>query len=197
MSFLQDAERLKSALNPLRRTLLDHLHTPASASQLAETLGMSRQKLGYHLHALEAAGLVRLVEERPRRGFVERILVACADRLVVDPGVLDDRAGTATPATQDRYAADHLVASAAGVVRDVARMQAAADREGSRLLTFTLEAEVAFARPGDLEAFTEAMAEAMAAVAARFHSSDPAARRYRVLAAGHPAPKSAPSQTEH
>ncbi|ATQ42185.1 ArsR/SmtB family transcription factor [Caulobacter mirabilis] len=194
IALLQDADRLRTALSPVRRALLEQLQTPASASQLAETLGMSRQKLNYHLRALEAAGLIHLVEERRRRGFVERVLAATADRLVVDPALLAPTEPEQA-AAQDRYAAGHLVAAATGVVRDVARMQSAAELEGSRLLTFTLEAEIAFARPADLERFAEALAEALASTAARFHSADPGARRYRLVAGGHPAP--VPAGTEH
>ncbi|MBP7705291.1 MAG: helix-turn-helix transcriptional regulator [Caulobacter sp.] len=191
VDLLQDAETLRAALPPLRRALLERLAEPASASQLAEAMGMSRQKLGYHLRALEEAGLVRLVEERRRRGFTERVLVA-AGRLMIDPALLAPPPAAAD-AARDRYAAAHLVNAAAGVVRDVTRMQAAADREDARLLTFTLEAEVALARPRDLEALTEALAEAVAAVVARFDRPGETSRRYRLIAGGHPAPKTAPS----
>jgi hypothetical protein len=67
------------------------------------------------------------------------------------------------------------------VVRDVARMQAAAEDEGQRLLTFTIEAEVGFAEPTDLDRFVEALARTIAAF-------DAPGRRYRVVAGGHPAP---------
>ena len=63
-------------------------------------------------------------------------------------------------------------------------MQAAAGER--RLLTFTIEADVGFHSPADVEAFTTALADAVATVAHRFH--DPDGRRYRVVAGGHPAP---------
>ncbi|MGC4944438.1 hypothetical protein [Kribbella sp. DT2] len=71
--------------------------------------------MSYHLKELEKAGLVELVEERQRRGFVERILRASAT-IVVDPTVM----GSAFTAIHDQYAAEHLVEVAAGTVRDVA-----------------------------------------------------------------------------
>jgi len=181
VEFLHEPERVRLALSPIRRTLLRRLREPSSATQLAAALGIPRQRVNYHLRELERAGLVALVEERKRRGCVERIVVA-AGEFVVDPAVL----GAAAPAEQDRFAAAHLVNTAAGVVRDVARMQANAERQDSRLLTFTLETEVGFAEPGDLERFTEALAECLATTAARF---DAPGRRYRVVAGGHPAPR--------
>ena len=55
-------------LDPLRARILAALVEPGSASTLAADLGVSRQKVNYHLRALEEHGLVELVEERPRRG---------------------------------------------------------------------------------------------------------------------------------
>ena len=66
-------------------------------------------------------------------------------------------------------------------------MQSAAERAGTRLLTFTIETEVGFAEPADVHEFTTALADAVAAVAHRFH--DPDGRRYRLVAGGHPSPR--------
>ena len=140
---------------------------------------MGRQKVGYHLKALEQAGLIELVEERQRRGCVERVYKATAEAFVVDPLLMTDGA-----------AADHLVAAAAATVRDVARMQAAAAEHGKRLLTFTLEADVRLAGPQDVDRFATALAAAVQATAEQFDS--PRGRRYRIVAGGHPTPKAAP-----
>ena len=179
-------EHVRAALSGPRRQLLEMLRMPASATELAGRLGLSRQRVNYHLRALESIGLVELVEERRRRGCTERMLRARADRLVVDPSVLDPSRDDETGATaQDRFAAEHLVGVASATVRDVARMQGEAQREGTRLLTFTIESELSFAEPADLEQFCERLTELVRQTAERFHS--PGGRRYRVVAAGHPA----------
>jgi DNA-binding transcriptional ArsR family regulator len=59
------------------------------------------------------------------------------------------------------------------------------DPAGLRLLTFTLETEVRLAAPAEVRAFSDALAGALAEVAARF--DNPAGRAYRVIGAGHPA----------
>jgi DNA-binding transcriptional ArsR family regulator len=150
--------------------LLAQLREPSSATRLAAELGLSRQRVNYHLRELERAGLVELVEERQRRGCTERVLAART--FVVDPGLVG---------TQDAFAAGHLVSTASGVVRDVTRMQQAAERRGERLLTFTVEAEVGLAAPEDLDRLTEALARTIA-------SFDAPGRSFRVVAGGHPAP---------
>ncbi|GAA0431522.1 transcriptional regulator [Acrocarpospora corrugata] len=184
MVLMDEPERVRVALSPPRRRILDRLREPGSAAQVAAELGLPRQRVAYHFRVLEQAGLIELVEERPRRGCVERIMRVCANALLVDPSVLANEAFTAIA---DRHAAEHLVEVAAGTVREVARMSAAAERQGVRLLTFTLEAEVRFAEPGDVHEFTDQLAAAIAQVVTRFDHAG--GRPYRLVAGGHPAPR--------
>jgi len=181
LGYVEEPEKLRVALSPIRRRLLELLREPSSATQLATVLELPRQRVNYHLRELEKAGLIELVEERQRRGFTERILRAKAATLVVDPAVM----GHAFTEIQDQYAAEHLVDVAAGTVRDVARMQSAADADGKRLLTFTLEAEVRFAEPGDVHRFTDALTEAVRRTIEQFDTES--GRPYRLIAGGHPA----------
>lgn len=172
---------VKAALAPIRRQLLDLLRQPASATELGKQTGLSRQKLNYHLRVLERAGLVELVETRQRRGCVERVLGATADRLVVDPAIL---APGEQVRSRDRHAAEHLVGAASDVVRNVCRLQAGAEASQKRLLTFTVEADVTFAQPADVHAFTDALATAVAELTQRFGADQ--GQRFRLLIGGHP-----------
>jgi DNA-binding transcriptional ArsR family regulator len=196
VALLEQPDAVRLALSPMRRTLLERLRTPTSATQLAAELALGRQRVNYHLRALEQAGLIELVENRQRRGCVERILVARARAFVVDPAVMAGPSPVATPSTkspdaaQDRFAAEHLIGTAAAIVRDVGRMQARADRQRTRLLTFTIDTEITFATPADLEYFASELAEFVARQAARLES--PNGRRYRVVVGGHPAPRQRP-----
>src|SRR5207253_6847855 len=76
------------ALGPMRSRLLSELVVPASAATLAARVGLARQKVNYHLRALEAHGLVRLAQERKWGGLTERLLVATAASYVVSPSAL-------------------------------------------------------------------------------------------------------------
>jgi DNA-binding transcriptional ArsR family regulator len=187
VELLDEPDRVRTALSPARRQLLDRLREPASATALAAELNTSRQRVNYHLKALEAAGLLELVEERQRRGFTERILRTRPGAFLVDPSIASPGPVDPTRA-QDRFAAEHLLDTAAGLVRDVARMQAAAGEQGSRLLTFTVETEVGFGRPADVEAFVLDLAEQVGELAERYTPAD-GGRRYRVVVGGHPAPR--------
>ncbi|WIY68356.1 winged helix-turn-helix domain-containing protein [Aquidulcibacter paucihalophilus] len=191
-ALLDDLDTALLALAPVRRRILTALTEPASAAGLAERLGLPRQNIGYHLNALEAAGLVQLAGERRKRGFTERLFIAARNH-VFDPGMMQAPPDPDAVEAQDRHAADHLISTASAMVRDVARMRQDAAAEGSRLLTLTVEADVTFAIPADFDAFTEEVSAAVAALARKYAA--PSGRRYRLTAVAHPAvAKSAPAR---
>ena len=183
-ALLDDLSAARVALAPLRRQILAALIEPSSASGVAEALGMPRQKIGHHLKALEAAGLILPAGERKKRGFTERLFIA-AGSYVLDPALLQAPLDPDAVEAQDRHAVDHLISTASAMVRDVARMRQAAEVEGSRLLTLTVEADVTFATPADFDAFSNDVAEAITGLARRYAA--PSGRRYRLTAAAHPA----------
>lgn len=185
MRYLEEPEQVRAALSPLRRQLLGLLQEPASASQLAQTLDLPRQRVNYHLKELEKAGLIELAEERQRRGFVERLFQATSAAIVVDPSVMTTGEERTFTRLHDQYAAEHLVETAAATVREVARMQGKAADAGQRLLTFTLEAEVRFAEPSDLHRFTDALTAAVRRTVEDFDAEG--GRPYRLIAGGFPA----------
>jgi DNA-binding transcriptional ArsR family regulator len=183
-TLVTDQAALRAALTPLRRTLLEKLRTPASAAQLADALGMPRQKLGYHLRALEAAGLIRLAEARQRRGFTERLLVA--NDYLIDPDLLAAPVRAQSAGNPDLHAADHLINAASGIVRDLARMRQEAEAAGARLLTITMQTELGFSTPAEFERFAQEAAEAVTVLARRYSAPD--GHRYRLVVGVHPVP---------
>jgi DNA-binding transcriptional ArsR family regulator len=59
---LADAAAVEAALDPSRASILEALSEPGSAATVAAAVGSTRQKVNYHLKALEAHGLVELAE---------------------------------------------------------------------------------------------------------------------------------------
>src|SRR5436305_13578160 len=115
---IDDPAAATVALEPTRSRLLSELAVPASAATLATRVGLARQKVNYHLRALEAHGLVRLAEERKWGGLTERLLVATAASYVVSPSALGPVA--ADPNREiDRLSASYLIALGATVAREV------------------------------------------------------------------------------
>ncbi|MFL5381961.1 MAG: helix-turn-helix domain-containing protein [Longimicrobiaceae bacterium] len=192
---IDDPAAATVALEPMRSRLLSELAVPASAATLAARVGLARQKVNYHLHALEAHGLVRLAQERKWGGLTERLLVATAASYVVSPSALGPVA--IDPDREvDRLSASYLIALGARIVREVADLVRRANQAGKRLATLAVDAEVRFRSPDDRAAFSAELAEAVAKLVAKYHDeSTPGGRAHRLVVVSHPLPqKSEPEE---
>src|SRR6184192_3317170 len=167
---IDDPAAATMALEPMRSRLLSELAAPASAATLATRVGLARQKVNYHLHALEAHGLVRLAQERKWGGLTERLLVATASSYVVSPAALGPVA--ADPGrTADRLSASYLIALAARVVREVGRQLRLARKADKRLATLSLDTEIRFRSPDERAAFTQELTDSVTRLVARYHDA--------------------------
>ncbi|MBI2826072.1 MAG: helix-turn-helix transcriptional regulator [Planctomycetia bacterium] len=176
------------ALEPVRSRLLAELRHPASAATLAARVGLARQKVNYHLHALEAHRLVRVAGKRKWGGLTERLLVATAATYVVSPGALGPVAADPGRAA-DRLSASYLIALAARVVREVGNLVRRARETGKRLATLSLDTEIRFRSAADRAAFTSDLTKAVTNLVARYHDqSAPGGRAHRLLVVAHPLP---------
>ena len=183
---IEDPAAAVVALEPVRSRLLAELSEPASAAALALRLGIPRQKINYHLRALEEHGLVRVAESRKWGGLTERRLVATASSYLVAPGALGPVAAD-PDRTVDRLSASYLIALAARVVREVSALVRRARETEKRLATLSLDTEIRFRTAADRAAFSTDLTEAVTALAARYHDeSAPGGRLHRLVVVAHP-----------
>jgi DNA-binding transcriptional ArsR family regulator len=176
-----------TALDPVRARILRHLAEPGSATTLANEMGLSRQKVNYHLRALEAHGLVELVEERPRRGLTERIVQATARAYLVAPDVVDEHA--ADPSRLDRLSSRYVLALAGRLVKEMLGLIRGAERAEKPLPTLAIDADLKFRSAAERAAFTTELAAAVRDLAARYHDeAAPRGRWHRLIVVAHPHP---------
>lgn len=188
---IEDAEAAEVSLDPMRTRLLAALADPGSASTLAARLGLPRQKVNYHLRALERHGLIRLVEERRKGNCTERILQATAASYVISPAALacvQPDPGRAP----DRLSARWLLAVAARLVRDVGALLGGSQRAGRPVATFAVDGEIRFASAAERAAFANELSEAIAGLISKYHTDE--GRSHRIVVAIHP---SVPPDSAH
>lgn len=193
VTVIEDRETAEVWLDPVRARLLAELAEPGSATMLAARLGLPRQKVNYHLRALERHGLVELVEERRKGNVTERLVRASAASYVVSPSVLPALAPDPDRAP-DRLSARWLLALAARLVRDVGALIGGGAKAGKRVATFALDGEVRFASPAERAAFAADLADAVGTLISRYHDED--GRAHRVVVAVHPAVAARPADAE-
>ncbi|MBR0665426.1 helix-turn-helix domain-containing protein [Roseomonas hellenica] len=185
---ISDAGAAATALEPIRSRLLAELAEPASAAALAARMGLARQKVNYHVRALEACKLIEVAEERLWGGLTERLFIASARSFVVSPEALGPAA--VDPArSRDRLAASYLIALGARIVREVGDLWRRARQADKHLATLALDTEIRFASPADRAAFTSDLTRAVTELVGRYHdAAAPGGRPHRLVLVSHPLP---------
>ena len=200
---IEDPAAAEASLDPIRTRILRELTEPGSATQLAAKVGLPRQKVNYHLKALERHGLVELVEERKRGNVTERILQATAASYLISPTALASVAPD-PHRFSDSFSAFWLLALAARMVQEMGQLIAGAAAARQKLATFAIDGEVTFRSAADRAAFAEELGVAVIRLVDKYHDGGgevPAAgapgaptnrtagRRHRLVVALHPALK--------
>ena len=172
---IEDPATAAVAMEPTRSRILSELADPASAATLATRVGLTRQKVNYHLRALEEHGLVRLADERKWGGLTERRMVATAASYVVSPNALG-------PVAVDPN-------------REVADLVRRADIAGKRLATLSVDTEVRFRSPTERAAFSHELTEAITKLVSKYHDeSASGGRAHRLVIVAHPLPTKSDSK---
>jgi DNA-binding transcriptional ArsR family regulator len=196
VGIIDDPSAAIVALEPIRSRLLAELAEPASAATLATRVGMARQKVNYHVRALEAHQLVRQAGERQWGGLTERLLVASASSYIVSPRAMGPVAVDPNRGA-DRLSASYLIALAARIVDEVSDLLRRALAADKRLATLSLDTEIRFRSAADRAAFSNELIQAVTDLVARYHDgSAPGGRAHRLTIIAHPLPHESQGVTE-
>ncbi|WP_427134126.1 helix-turn-helix domain-containing protein [Pseudarthrobacter sp. S9] len=204
---IEDPAAAEASLDPIRTRILRELSEPGSATQLAARVGLPRQKVNYHLKALERHGLVELVEERRKGNVTERILRATAASYLISPAALASVAPDPNRFS-DRFSAFWLLALAGRLVQEMGQLIAGAAAAKQKLATFAIDGEITFRSSADRAAFAEELGVAVTRLVDKYHdggtgtpAGSPAGtpagggRKHRLVVALHPALKASPTTT--
>lgn len=182
---LEDPAAVEAALDPVRASILGALTEPGSATTVAAAVGLSRQKVNYHLKTLEAHGLVQPAETRAWGGITERFVRRSARHLVVSPDVVQIAAINPNEVA-DHLSAAYMIAVNARTVSEVGAIARDATA-GVRLPTLTIDTVIGFGSPEDRAAFSAELQSAVAILIAKYHHDD--GRPHRLTISSYPRPK--------
>ncbi|MDR6986404.1 DNA-binding transcriptional ArsR family regulator [Paenarthrobacter nitroguajacolicus] len=190
---IEDPAAAEASLDPIRTRILHELTEPASATQLAARVGLPRQKVNYHLKALERHGLVELVEERRKGNVTERVVRATAASYVISPVALASVAPDPRRFA-DRFSAFWLLSLASRTVQEMGKLISGAALAKKKLASFAIDGEVTFRSAADRAAFAEELGVAVTRLVDKYHDGGAAAvaggaRKHRLVVVLHPALK--------
>ena len=87
-------QQAKLLTDPFKLKLIEGFAgVPATTKQVADKMGEKAPRLYRHVDALVEEGLLTLVEEKPKRGTIERYYKTVADRFEVDPELFSPATG--------------------------------------------------------------------------------------------------------
>lgn len=191
---IDDPTAAAVALDPIRSRLLSELAEPASAATLANRLGIPRQKVNYHLRALESYDLVRVAEKRQWGGLTERRMVASAASYLVSPGAMgpvavdpDRDFHRGIHLNPDRLSASYLIALAARIVREVKGLLTRSAETEKRLPTLSVDTVIRFRSAADRAEFSQELTQTITRLSAKYHDEEAqGGRPHRLVAVAYP-----------
>lgn len=188
--------------HPLRPRILSLAREPASATQIAASLGETRQKVNYHVRQLHRAGLLKPAGRLKKRNMVEQRYVATARSYVLAPQLVGPLAADAGRVA-DAVSAGYLVALASQAQAELTSAIEAASAQGKRIATLSVNAEVRFESAEQREEFAHALRTALTEVVAKHSSpttnrdgSPGSGRPFRLVVGCYPILKPAASEPE-
>ncbi|MEN3281194.1 MAG: hypothetical protein V7607_2334 [Solirubrobacteraceae bacterium] len=186
VAVIEDPAAAGVSLDPVRARLLAALATPGSATTLAAQVGLTRQKVNYHLRALERHGLVELVEERKKGNMTERVLRATAASYLISPAALSAVAPD-PDRSPDQLSARWLLALAGRLVQELGQLISRAKAARQPLATFGIDTEIRFASAADRAKFVAELSDAVEGLVGTYHDEGATSgRRHRLVVALHP-----------
>jgi len=190
---IRSPETLQALCHPTRVEMLEVLREPASAAGVGRAIGQPRQRVNYHLKALEEAGLVEKVGTRQQGNFTEVLYRSTARSFVVSPEVAwaDPRR---IEVLKQQHALQMLVAMGDRLQRDAVALLDRATFDGDQIASAAVSAETRFANENDRAAFLEEYLQSTRALVEKYGAKDGAP--YRVVIAVHPEPEANESTEE-
>jgi len=194
LAFIRDSSAARSLLDPLRRSILEQLREPGSATSVAQELDLPRQRVNYHVRELEREGLLRHIQDRRRGNCLERVVRAVARVFVVDPdllGLIPAHPDTHPKGTDAPFSSTALLASAGRTIAAVGALHDASAPDGRRIPTLSLETQIRFRSARDEVEFAQVIERVLQRLVTRYDTPSPSSgaasgRTFRIALGGHP-----------
>ncbi len=185
IEIIRDPETATAVLKPPRPAILAALREPDSASGLARRLGLARQRLNHHIRELQKASLLRLVEERRRRGCVERVVQATAQRYLLSPEILGDLDSLAPEDIQSLgdLGFSPLAALAGRMLQDLAILR---DVFADEVPAITLLEQIRFSSPEAFTDFVRELSRGIHHLVAKYHDEAGTTAPHRFFVGAYP-----------
>jgi hypothetical protein len=190
LEVVTDPRRAVALMHPIRLRILHQAAAPTSATQAANRLGLSRQRVNHHFRHLVESGFLRPAGRRRRRNMVEKLYLASAAGYLLSPDLLGPARADWRGMAETRSGA-YLLALLANAQADLA--PAGAPKAARPTETLSLKTQFRLEGEREREEFAAALRSALSEVVTRYtrpaapeQGSPPAGRLHRMVVACYP-----------
>lgn len=188
VSVIDRTEQAHTLLQPARLELMGLLDAPKSAAALARELDLPRQRINYHLRALESVELIECVEERKKGNVTERLYRRTGSSYAISASTLGSL-GPEPADVGDQFSSGYQIAKASQVIEELGALRVAAKAAKKKLPTFALDVDLRFANAEARNAFADDLAAAVADLVRKHHDDKAKGGRFfRFYLGGYPRP---------
>ncbi len=166
---ITERARAAEVLQPLRLEILRLTREPASASEISQQLGLSRQRVNYHVRVLARSGFLRRSGRRRRRNMIEQRYVASAPAFLLSPELLGD-VGADWRRVEDAASAGYLMALNCQMGSDLVRVWRESGRTAKPASALALKSQFRFETSEQRERFERALQDAVVRVVTDYTS---------------------------
>lgn len=191
---IAQSDRAAVLMNPLRLRILSLAQAPTSSTELGRQLGLSRQKVNYHVKELMNAEFLQEAGQIRKRNMIEQRYVATAMAYVISPQVLGPVAAGIS-SVEDKFSASYLIALGSQLQSDLTRACAEAAEQNKRISTLSVLADIRFESVEQREQFARELQKAVTDVIGKYSSpdkrpdgSDGSGRPHRFMLGCYPVP---------
>jgi DNA-binding transcriptional ArsR family regulator len=160
---ITDRALAAEVLQPLRLEILLLAREPASASEISQKIGLSRQRVNYHVRILARSGFLRRAGRRRRRNMIEQRYVASARAFLLSPELLG-AVGADWRRVEDAASAGYLLALNCQMGSDLVRVWRESGKTGKEASILSLKSQFRFESSEQRERFTRALEAAVVRV---------------------------------
>ena len=165
---IEDTEKAGELLKPIRVEILSLLSEPRSCPEIAKRLGLSTQKVNYHVRILQEAGMVNLIDERRNRGTIEGIYQAAARSFWFSPRLVKRLGGDSV--SRDKTSLTYLLRLGEELQIEIGRL--AEESNEKSVPSLGLDARIQLKTQEDRRAFMQDLQEMFKDLARKYGASE-------------------------
>lgn len=187
---IDDLQKARVLLNPMRLEILDMLRERGTCTELAKRLSTSAQRANNHVKELLRAGFVEIVEKRPKRNMIESVYQARAKAYWLSPR-LTRRMGDDATELRDRMSLHNLITMSERLQEDAATLLNVVD--DSVVPSFGVTAEITLRTEEDREAFAKDYLKVMHLLLERYQGKGSAEHSFTAMVVCYPSVEALPA----